>query len=560
MDNRTGSWQKGHATCIRSTTYMRRIEHLKAVPRIARIIAGIAHFIGSTALPASGGILDTMGVTLLRTVTTNLDGTGIRVAHPEASTSTSYPTFEVNPAVVGHPVSRFTYYSTNGISTNFPNTVGDESTSHGDGVGQNFYGTSGGIATNVVHVDNYDADYFINTYVMVGLPGAIPGGIVNQSFAFLATTTNQQMNIDFYYDTYAAKYGTLFVSAAGPGGGVAPPGTSYNCISVDAIDGGSSVGPTPENQRCKPDLVAYGGASSFATPYVSGAATVLMQAGLRGDGGNDTNSAAKAITLKAVLLNGAIKPTNWTHIASAPLDFRYGAGLLNVFNSYKQLAGGKQAALEQTSVNNGNPHPPGSASGNISTPSGWDFATLTSSASQDRISHYYFNVTNGNNSAPFTLTATLTWNRTPNPIYPTKPNLNNLDLFLYDASTGNLIAASVSGVDNVEHLYVTGLSPGRYDLQVLKYGGTNTPGNVTTSETYALAWEFFTLPLAISQSGTTTVLSWPIYPAGFTLESATSFSSSAWSAVTATPVVTNGSNYVTLNATNTSQLFRLRRP
>lgn len=564
MDFSANSWQKGHATCIRSTTYMRRVEFLKAMPRIARIIACIAPLMGTTALPASGAILDTIGVTLLRTVTTNLDGTGIRVAHPEASTSTSYPTFEVSPTAVGHLVSLFTYYSTNGISTTFPNTVGDESTSHGNGVGVNFYGISGGVATNVAHVDNYDADYFINSLVWPNTSPTIPWPIVNQSFAFLNSTTNQQVNNDFHFDTYAAKYGILFISAGGSGGITTSPGTCYNGIGVAAIDdganGGSSLGPTPENGRSKPDLAAYGGATSFATPFVSGAAAVLMQAGLRGDGGSDTNSAANARTIKALLINGAIKPTNWTHTASAPLDPRSGSGVLNVFNSYMQLGGGKHLAIESTSVGIGSLHPPGGATGNISALSGWDFATLTSSSSQDRISHYYFNVTSGNTAAPFTLTATLTWNRTPNPIYPTKPNLNDLDLFLYDTATGNLIAESISGVDNVEHLYIPGLPPGRYDLQVLKYGGTSTNGNVAATETYALAWEFFNMPLAITQSGTNAVLSWPIYPAGFTLESATSFSSPAWSTVNATPVVTNGSNFVTLNASNTGRLFRLRRP
>ena len=70
-----------------------------------------------------------------------------------------------------------------------------------------------------------------------------------------------------------------------------------------------------------------------------------MQAALRGDGGSDTNSAADMRTIKALLLNGAIKPADWTNNPPSPLDTRYGAGVLNVFNSYEQLAGGKHGSL-----------------------------------------------------------------------------------------------------------------------------------------------------------------------------------------------------------------------
>jgi hypothetical protein len=47
-----------------------------------------------------------------------------------------------------------------------------------------------------------------------------------------------------------------------------------------------------------------------------------MQAGLRGDGGSSTNAAADLRTVKALLLNGAIKPTDWTNNVPSPLDTR----------------------------------------------------------------------------------------------------------------------------------------------------------------------------------------------------------------------------------------------
>jgi hypothetical protein len=277
-----------------------------------------------------------------------------------------------------------------------------------------------------------------------------------------------------------------------------------------------------------------------------------MQAGLRGDGGNGTNAAADIRTVKALLLNGAIKPADWTNNAPSPLDTRYGTGVLNVFNSYEQLAGGRHGYIVSTSVSTGGAHPPTGASGTVSTLSGWDFNTNTSSSLYDGVNHYYFNVTNGVSNATFTATATLVWNRQRN-----QSGINNLNLFLYNAANSNLVAVSTSAVDNVEHIFVPNLAQGRYDLQVWKAGGSF----VSSSETYALAFEFFSTPLNIARSGTNVVFKWPIYPTGFILESTTNLISPIlWNTNNPAPSVTNNQNYVVLNVTNRYQFFRLWRP
>ena len=136
---------------------------------------------------------------------------------------------------------------------------------------------------------------------------------------------------------------------------------------------------------------------------------VLMQAGLRGDGGIGNDAAADIRTVKALLLNGAIKPADWTNSPSSPLNPLYGAGVLNVFNSYKQLAGGRHGYTVSNNVPIGGAHPPTGASGAVSTLSGWDFNTNTSSSTVDGVNHYYFNVTNAVRNATFTATATLVW-------------------------------------------------------------------------------------------------------------------------------------------------------
>jgi hypothetical protein len=511
--------------------------------------------------PVQAQNLGVTGVTLLNTVTTNLNGTGIRVAQVEAGLDANNPpqVWQVNPAAAGQSSNLFTYLSSTGSSSNFPNSLGSESW-HADAVAVNYYGIPGGVATNIAHVDNYEANYFYNSIIAATLAQNINDRVVNQSFIFNDSSVSDQQAVDSAYDNYAAQFGTLFVSGAGNGAGsgnngyVNPAATCYNGIGVGVSDGASSVGPTIDNGRAKPDIIAPGGATSFSTPYVAGAAAVLLQAGLRGDGGVKTNAAADLRTVKALLLNGAVKPDDWTNIAPSPLDFRYGAGVLDVFNSYKQLAGGKHAYIVATTVSTGGAHPPNGATGTVAVLSGWDFNTNTSSVLNDAVNHYYFKVTNGAGSPTFTATATLVWNRQRN-----QTAINNLNLFLYNAANSNLVACSTSLVDNIEHIFLPKLPQGRYDLQVWKSGGT---GIVSGGETYALAWEFFSQSLNAAASGTNLILSWPVYPDGFVVASTTSLTPPAvWNTNTVSaPAVTNNLNCIVLSPTNAGQFFRLQRP
>lgn len=155
----------------------------------AAILAAV--LTGGFILPSPAQSLDQIGVTLLRSVTTNLDGSGIRVAQPEAGYD-QVTNWEVNPAasLVQQPAGLLTYISADGSTTNFPNSLSSEST-HAGGVAGNFYGITGGVATNVAHVDNFDANYFLQMFsnadsLVVELPSTnINDPVVNQSFVFL---------------------------------------------------------------------------------------------------------------------------------------------------------------------------------------------------------------------------------------------------------------------------------------------------------------------------------------------------------------------------------------
>ena len=82
--------------------------------------------------------LDTIGATVLQTVTTNLNGTGVRVGQPEAY-DTGTTNWEVNPgaSVVEQPASLFTYTSGLGSANTYPNSINAES-GHADSVAENF--------------------------------------------------------------------------------------------------------------------------------------------------------------------------------------------------------------------------------------------------------------------------------------------------------------------------------------------------------------------------------------------------------------------------------------
>jgi hypothetical protein len=504
---------------------------------------------GSLHSPAA--VPEAVGMQLLRSATTNLDGTGVRVTQAEAAESgATPPPFQVSPALAGLPVSRFTYYvgppDTNAQSTStFPNSLGSAS-GHASAVASFFFRVPSGMSTNVAHIDNFEAGYFFDTVVPNLQPS--PGRVVVQAYIVPGGTTNDQRNWDSAFDDYAAHFDTLFVSGIGNGGPVNPPSTCYNGIGVGAFGGSTSIGPTPENGRAKPDLVAPGSVTSYSTPLVAGAATLLIQAGLRGDGGVNTNAAADIRTVKALLLNGAVKPSDWTAPAPSPLDRKHGAGVLNVFNSWNQLAGGEHEFISTSSVPLNAVPDPLNAAENVPGRSGWDFSAISNTASADRVHHYLFDLA-GDSDAPFTGTATLVWNRQEN-----RMNLNDLDLLLCDAVSGAAIAASTSRVDNVEHVYLPSLPAGRYDLRVIKRGGAI----VTQTENYALAFEFFAMALNVTQTGSTLNLSWPDYPDGFRLQASPDLE--AWGNVTNVPAVVNRQKSISIETGAERQFFRLRRP
>lgn len=435
------------------------------------------------------------GIPELRAAEPSLTGSGVSVIQAEAI-YTGNNDWEVDPAAVGQPAADFTYISGSGTATTYPNDLGIAS-GHADNVAENMYGDTNtadpeGIAYGISQIYNYEADDFAN--IILALSAPIPAEIVNESFEFIVSGTSQQAELDQAYDNYADTYGTLFINGAGNGGLVVSPGSAYNDIAVGAYDGASSSGNY--DGRSKPDIVAYstiyGAYTSYTTPLVTGAAAILVQAAQEGYAGTSPQveaDAQDARVLKALLLNGATKPPGWKSTVAdpttTPLDPVTGAGILNVYNSYENLAAGEHA-FSVTATGPVGPVAPGT----IEPDEGWDLETMANvfspdaGAYLDQANHYSFDLS-ADVSPEFTLTATLIWWRELN-----QTNINNFFLYLFDTDTDTIVAASLSTIDNVQEIYVPDLAPGDYDLAVVKSGSAV----VSATDTYALAFDFAPVP------------------------------------------------------------------
>jgi hypothetical protein len=498
------------------------------------------------AAPGFSYDAELVGLTAMRREHPAINGTGVRVGMVEAA----FPNngFEVNPGdpAVTQPVSLFTWRSDGNTATTYPNSAGTESW-HANAVAGNFFGMGFGMATGVSHVVNYEANFFYNSIVQGN--SNVLDQIINQSFIFDGLTIPQQAQVEADYDAYAVAHNVLIVSGVNNANDRPPAaGTGYNGIAVGRLDGGSSIGPNWDG-RAKPDIVAPEGTTSTATPLISGAATLLLQAAASNQGGAGTAvSATNTSVLKALLLNGAVKPTNWTNGVTRPLDARYGAGNVNVYNSHLQLRGQKRTASYTNSVGAGGPHLPAGVSNSIPSLRGWDFASIQSTTPNDRVAHYIFELPAA--SAAYSATATLVWKKGSGA-------LRNLDLFLYHADSNTLVTNSISGVDNVEHLFIPSLPAGRYDLQVFRQGGSGQSGTVD----YSLAFDFSPAKLSVGRAGANLVVSWPASPAGFVLQSAPSLNSPInWQNLATTSFLSNTMNNVASPLSSSMQFFRLVRP
>jgi hypothetical protein len=469
----------------------------------------------SDRMARGDSFFDQIGLTQLRAEVPTLTGAGVIVAQPEATTVDAdtgfdHDNYQVNGPTAG-VTATITYIGKAGTITSFDNSL---VSGHANVVAQYLASSTQGVAPGITRLININANRFANAYVLPNNTiSPFPPKIINQSFSEEPSGPYTAAVLDQVWDNYAAANNLIIVSAAGNGGAIIQPGTAYNTITVGVYPSGFSSVSSP-GERAKPDIVAptrqqVDNFSSFTTPIVSGAAALMVQAA----GGNSATGADPRV-VKSVLLNGAVKPADWTHSAAVPLDRQYGAGIINVYNSYKNLTAGQHAATLPTATTSlGGAHNPIDLATNSGL-AGWNLATITSTPATDAVDHYLLDLSTA--SALTTITTTLNWFRANDPALTTEiknsnsstssftsaiNTINNLDLYLYNVNGGTLSDLSNSSIDNVEHLYTLNLAPGKYDLQVLKHGGnTGTADVFSHSETYGMAFSSASQSTAINNS------------------------------------------------------------
>ena len=380
---------------------------------------------------------------------------------------------------------------------------------HANLVAEAFFGNTSSIAPGISTVDAYDANEWIQgSYLSFGglKPLFSSTRVANHSWIASELTAGQISELlrrmDWVIDT------DEFIQCVGinNGSGSPPPvmSAAYNVIAVGRSDGEHTEGTEAVDGdyvlgRTRPELVAPKNKTSYATPVVAASAALLIEHGQNNPGlstdpnelsssnryGDTVYNTGRSEVIKAVLMAGADRSTSNSsepditdyrsdevNLADNGLDKRFGAGQVNIYNSFYILNAGEQNSDEDIGTGDI------SAEGFDYDPSfgGLDGSNATAS--------YYFSTAQTQEK----LFATLAWNISiddgAGESFTGAALLYDLDLELYDITTDVvLLDSSVSSIDNTESLWLT-LSPDRdYLLQVIPKAG-----QTEFNWDYALAW------------------------------------------------------------------------
>lgn len=243
-------------------------------------------------------------------------------------------------------------------------------------------------------------------------------------------------------------------------------GRAFNCLAVGRSTGGA----------LRPDLVAPASSPSVATTWVSATAAMLIEISEQWQGVPEIMAAGKRNeVIRAAIMAGATKVEAeytggdrvWRRTAAEPLSPLFGAGELQIDHAYRIYCAGR--------------HEPGRTTMLPST--GWDLRQMT----PEDHPRYYFEVARGDEDQDLSIIAT--WNRQIDPL-TLQGTLANVDLKLYDADQNFVLlkvfgdgsddrGVSAATNDNVEHIYLGDVPPGRYALEI----STDLPADV------AVAWD-----------------------------------------------------------------------
>ncbi len=397
---------------------------------------------------------------------------------------------------------------------------------HATQVGTFFYGNSGSVAPGITAIDCYDAADWLGWGFLSSLtytPLASSSRVANHSWV-AGATGSFAVKVLSRLDWVIGRDEYINVVAMNNGGtsNVALLGSSFNAIAVGLSNGAAArnaypltttpATPYASGSRTRPDLVAPASATSYATPLVSAAAALLVEEGHQGGArlstdpavisttrrpatlasglpdSSDTNltiyNAERSEVVKAALMAGAsrtsanltnsVTPQGYQVNTANGLNHIYGAGELNIYNSYRVIAAGEQNSREDDLPGNGE-----------IKATGFDYDPCFGGAQgSNRMASYVFSTLSAG-----TMSASLVWNlnvagETVNG-FSTSATLYHLGLYLYDLTAGNLlVASSDSSVDNTQNFW-TSLDNGQIYQLVVKAD----LGQADFLWDYGLAWD-----------------------------------------------------------------------
>ncbi|HUR27463.1 MAG TPA: S8 family serine peptidase, partial [Planctomycetota bacterium] len=400
---------------------------------------------------------------------------------------------------------------------------------HATAVAQYGFGSLSSIAPGISLIDAYEANHWLGAGFLNG-SGATPPLMVAAKIFSHSWIGNAGAANNAYLrklDAVIVEQGLVVCAGVNNGFGpldVALLSHAFNVIAVGRSDGWHHAGKTSlgvdGEGRMKPELVAPAGATSYATPLVSGAAALLVETAWTDPRTSKNPRAALPEVIKAVLMAGAQHRPGWSNgvvsignmrgATATPLDPVFGADQIDVDTSHWILTAGEQAAAQSAPL------------AQDALPSGWSEIEIGSGRS--RWLRFRVEATK-----PF-VSIVLAWNRAVASDYASW-SLADLDLELWAADAqgipiallgtpagayfagGNVVSDST--VDNVEHLYVIDLAPGEYLLEVRR------AQDALPSTRAAIAWNFACASPVVygtaktNSLGTTPALRWTGVPSFF---------------------------------------------
>ncbi len=430
-------------------------------------------------------------------------GLGVKATIVEASivpsTDTTFPVFAPDPNISNFSAKN---HSFPGLSCATPPCIPTVFSGHATGTANIFYGNSSSVAHGISDIHSYEANQWFNSLYVHGPAGQILTAtttdrrIANHSWIGNGNTPGQTALILSLVDRQVVRNEYIQVAATH----TALLGNAYNVVAVGLTNGSNfgsgAVDSTYVSGRTRPDIVAPAANRSSATPIVAASAAVLIETGHQG--GATLSNGSKSIvanngssftvynaerseTIKAALMAGADKQTSnstgfgdisdyrsTTNQSDNGLDFRYGAGQVNIFNSYHIIASGEQNSLEDGGGNNGQ----------IGL-SGFDYDDSFGGLKGSNSSASYAFTANKNEI----LSASLVWNIDISNNATLSSTIHHLQLSLLDITDNSVIANSSSLLDNTQNIYTDQLIGG-HNYQIV----ADTLESNLFNWDYALAW------------------------------------------------------------------------